>query len=387
MTVTAQSISPPRFVRKTSLQAHERNTNFIMLDNEIMAAITSEVADRVTPLMSKIYLRLRTAPRETFEREGVLRFAGEERKGKWVTAWEQLRQYLRVSSETANKALSWMHNEGIIGYSAYKNGVGIRIFLNRAASSIGFRPVGGDQKILRFPRTSVGVSRASESETPFKVKDSENNLDKDNKSLAPKDGAETKSVSKKSSYSPLHTEDQLRLRIRHEGREVATAARHPDAISLEEIIALLRSELEPCVKGAAQAASRTAAQEMARTREWFETKALPKAVRVAQHEVYDLLRKQGALDERTKRARADLEVGRLTSDSAPVVVKPLSPTEILETAETCVALLEAQGKPIEMTLTEISSEGGGWVLPEDAPKVRKGVYALLSAQKERSEVL
>ncbi len=66
MTATAQSTLTPRFVRKTSLQAHERNTNFTMLDNEITAAITSPEADRVTPLMSKVYLRLKTTPREFF---------------------------------------------------------------------------------------------------------------------------------------------------------------------------------------------------------------------------------------------------------------------------------------------------------------------------------
>jgi len=50
--------------------------------------------------------------------------------------------------------------------------------------------------------------------------------------------------------------------------------------------------------------------------------------------------------------------------------RPLTPGEVRETAEVCVALLETQGKSIEVTLSELSSEGGGWLLPEDAPKVR-----------------
>jgi hypothetical protein len=154
---------------------------------------------------------------------------------------------------------------------------------------------------------------------------------------------------------------------------------------VDEIVERLKTELEPCVKAAAtQAATQTTAREMARTREWFETKALPKAVRVAQHETYDLFRKHGSVDERTRRARADLEVGRANSESytSPVAHK-LSPEEIRETAEICVALLETQGKSVDMTLSEISSEGGGWLLPEDAPRVREAAQALLNERSER----
>jgi hypothetical protein len=34
-------------------------------------------------------------------------------------------------------------------------------------------------------------------------------------------------------------------------------------------------------------------------------------------------------------------------------------------------MLETQGKSIEVTLSEISAEGGGWLLPGDAPLVRE----------------
>ena len=61
----------------------------------------------------------------------------------------------------------------------------------------------------------------------------------------------------------------------------------------------------------------------------------------------------------------------------------LTPEEIRETAETCVALLETQGKSIDVTLSEISSEGGGWLLPEDAPRVREAALVLLSERSER----
>jgi hypothetical protein len=107
-------------------------------------------------------------------------------------------------------------------------------------------------------------------------------------------------------------------------------------------------------------------------------------VRVAQHETYDLLRKHGIADERSRRVRADLDVGRATSDSyTPAGAHKLTPEEIRETAETCVALLETQGKSIEVTLSEISSEGGGWLLPEDAPRVREVAQDLLRERSER----
>ena len=83
-------------------------------------------------------------------------------------------------------------------------------------------------------------------------------------------------------------------------------------------------------------------------------------------------------------ARGGLEVGRAASDSyTPTASHKLTPEEIRETAETCVALLEAQGKSIDVTLSEISSEGGGWLLPEDAPRVREEAQALLRERGER----
>ncbi|MDQ3257679.1 MAG: hypothetical protein M3R15_27970, partial [Acidobacteriota bacterium] len=62
---------------------------------------------------------------------------------------------------------------------------------------------------------------------------------------------------------------------------------------------------------------------------------------------------------------------------------PLSEQEINETAETCLALLEAQGKSIDVTLSEISSEAGGWLLSEDVPRVCEAAQALLLKRSER----
>src|ERR671912_564142 len=150
----AQPYLSSRFVRKTQLAANEYHKNFYKLDGDIIAAITSAEADRVTPLMSKIYLRLVNAPSEYWEREGVLRFEAQCREGKQVKAWDVLCEALGVASATANKAITWLHDSGIIGYFAGKNGVGIRIFLNRAAASIGVRASSAGQKILHFAPAS-----------------------------------------------------------------------------------------------------------------------------------------------------------------------------------------------------------------------------------------
>src|SRR5205085_7269420 len=156
-----QATPAPRFVRRTRLATHEYRKNFRQLDEEIIAAVTSPAADRVTPLMSKIYLRLINAPAQQYEREGVLRFERELREGQHVKAWSALCELLGVASATANKALAWLHEQGIIGYYAGKNGVGIRIFLNRAVSSIGVRADAVGKKILPFAPASSLAAPAS----------------------------------------------------------------------------------------------------------------------------------------------------------------------------------------------------------------------------------
>src|ERR1051325_7657214 len=165
--MSARLISPHRFIRKTQLSANEYRKNFHQIDKEIIETITSSEADGITPLMSKIYLRLINAPATYWERDGVLRFEAEVREGKRLKAWSVLCDLLKVSSATANKAITWMHKEGVIGYFSGKNGVGLRIFFNRAASSIGTLPAHQDKKLLDFPRASSRNAHASSNETAF----------------------------------------------------------------------------------------------------------------------------------------------------------------------------------------------------------------------------
>jgi hypothetical protein len=374
--MTVQPLPVPRFVRKTQLGPGEYRKNFRQLDGDVITAVTSPEADCVTPLMSKVYLRLVHAPAQYWERDGVLRFEAELRGDRHVTAWAALCEAVGVASATARKALRWMHEEGIIGYFSGKNGVGVRIFLNRAASSIGAR---GGQKILEFPRASTHESRASRVEAAFS--DSFAGLevsDADRNPRAPKNGAgRTAEVKPAPDPHPICP----RLPPQDVGSENGPAPRTALRVEVpvEEIVSRLRRELEPSLR---LAASQAAAREHERTREWLESRGLPKAARVAQHEAYNVLRSHGLISTAAGRARAGLEVGR-NGDARATAARPLTPEEVAEAAETCVALFEAQGKSVDVTLSEISSEDGGWLLPEDAPRVREAAESLLCERAER----
>jgi hypothetical protein len=384
--MNAQSLPTARFIRKTQLGAGEYRKNFHQIDQDIIAAITSPEADAVTPLISKIYLRLVNAPAQYWERTGVLRFEAEVRENRQVKAWLVFCEVAGVASATAHKALTWLHEQGIIGYFSGKNGVGLRIFLNRASTSIGTRTASGNKKILQFGRASSVVRPASTDETAFNdsyaVKEIQ---DTDLSSAAPENGADTMPFNKLTSTPPApDTRTAIRSAVEpHEVTVESTGAQH---IDLGEIIARLKSELEPGLRSvAAQVAAQATRSEIERTRTWFETKALPKAVRVAQSECYGLLKKLGSLDEKSQRLRAGLDVGRHVTSEVVETARPRTPREISETAEVCLALLETQGQSIEITLSEISAdEGGGWLLPEDAPRVRAAAELMLAERERRN---
>jgi hypothetical protein len=364
-----------RFVRRTTLREDEYRTNFRQVDRDAIELLKSAEARQVTKLMAAFYLTLIDAPPEYWEREGVLRFAGEDGEGGPTTAWRQLVGLLGCGNTTAKKAVDWMHAQGIIGYYAGKNGAGIRIFINRAVASIGRR---GGQKNLRLVRAPAQGSHTPAAGTPFSDSYAVSEvLETDLNPRAPKNGAETKPVGKTSSAPTPQPTHVTRTSHSREESEQSTTQLVASTVSVEEIVERLRSEIEPRLReAAAHAASQSASREMERTRQWFETKALPKAVRVAQHETYDLLRKHGGVEYRRGQGSVGLEVGRGAKDYTAAAARPLTAEEIRETAEGCVALLETQGKSIDVTLSEISSEGGGWLLPEDAPRVREAAREL-----------
>ncbi len=364
----------PRFVRRTQLGAQEYRTNFRQLDCEVIRALISDEATRVTSQMSKIYLCLINAPVELWERDGVLRLTGCEREGKWQTAWEQLVELAGVASATARKALVWMSEQAIIGYYAGKNGVGIRIFINRAASSIARKPEGG-QKILRLVQASSSTPRTSQNEAAFNDSFAVlETLDTDINSRAPKNGADSKTVDKISSDPTPHTSANRLSGV----RSCNTTEHMPGALTVDEIVTRLRTELEPAMQTAARNA---AAREHERTREWLENRGLPKAARVAQHEAYNVLRKYGVISDSARSARAHAEVGR--SHYIPPEPHPLTADEIVDLAGACVAMFETKGQSIDVTLSEMSVEAGGYLLPNDAPRVRDHANALLSASNSR----
>lgn len=373
--MTLQAVSMSRFVRKTQLAPNEYRKNFQQIDREILSAISSAEADQVTPLMSKIYLRLVNAPDKYWEREGVLRLEAEVRDEKMVKAWSVLCELVGVASATASKALRWMHEQGIIGYFSGKNGVGLRIFLNRAASSIGVRQGQASKKILAFTPASSDAAPASVNEPAFNdsyaVRES---LDTDINPRAPKNGADTKRVDKTfSDLTPPVTDNRSSNAVPNN-----SLRREPESFSLENVITRLRAELEPAMHSAARQA---AAREHERTREWLENHGLPKAARVAQHEAYNVLRKYGLISESPRTSRTHADVGR--NDYVPRAPDPLTHDEIADLAGGCVALLETRGQSIDCTLAEMSTEAGGFLLPEDACRVRDEANALLSANNGR----
>jgi hypothetical protein len=377
--MSLQTLTAPRFVRRTSLAPGEYRKNFRQIDADVITAVTSPEADRVTPLMSKVYLRLVHAPAQYWERDGVLRFEAELRGDSHMTAWAALCEAVGVASATARKALRWMHEQGVIGYFAGKNGAGIRIFLNRASSSIGVKRGLAGEKILAFPRTSSGENPASSDEAAFSDSFADLEVsDIDRNPRAPKNGAgRTEVIKTAPDPRPIYP----RLPPQEVGSENESAPRTALRIEVPvgEIVSRLRRELEPSLRSAA---SQAAAREHERTREWLESRGLPKAARVAQHEAYNVLRSHGLISAPAGRARAGLEVGR-SGDARVMTARPLTPEEVVEAAETCVALFEAQGKSVDVTLSEISSEGGGWLLPADAPQVREAAQALMRERAER----
>jgi hypothetical protein len=102
---------------------------------------------------------------------------------------------------------------------------------------------------------------------------------------------------------------------------------------------------------------------------------------VAQHEAYNVLRKYGVISDSARSSRAQAEVGR--SDYVPPEPSPLTNDEVADLAGACIALFETREQSIELTLSEMSAEAGGFLLPEDAGRVRDHANALLSASNSR----
>jgi hypothetical protein len=265
-----------------------------------------------------------------------------------------------------------MHEQGLIGYFAGRNGVGLRIFFNRAASSIGVRPGQSREQILAFPPASSGAARASTNEAAFNdsfaVREM---LDTDLNPVAPKDGA---AGTPSAVRSPADPTPQTALTQPPRVPVKAVLPQPPHLVAMQEVVSRLRAELEPALHAAARQA---AAREHERTRQWFEHKGLPRAARVAQHEAFNVLRQYGLVSAPARPSRAHANVGR--GSYVPPAPRPLSEAEAGDLAQACVAMLETQGRSIEATLCEMSAEAGGFLLPPDVCRVREKANSLVSA--------
>jgi hypothetical protein len=292
LTVNSATALAANFVRRTALAEDEYRVNFKQIDCDVLDALASDEACAVTPSISRIYIRLIRSPLMYWEREGVLHFVGEEREGKALTAWEQMREMIGVSNSTLSKALAWMHEAGVIGYDARKNGVGIRIFFNRAASSIRRR---AGQKNLRLVPAPSDSAPAPENRAAFK----ERKVEEDLESVVPPAQAREKrqpdrgipprpvALVSEPSHSPnLHP--------------LSAPPAKQDRLNVDALILRIVAELRPEISAAVR-------RESDGTREWLLNHGLPKATRVAQRETYDLLRSYGVI---VKKAVHSGDVGR-----------------------------------------------------------------------------
>jgi hypothetical protein len=310
--MTQATLKTP-FVRRTYLEADEYQADFTQIDNEVLRVLKSPEARGVTNLMSHIYISLKTAPAEFWERQGVLRFGAEERGGERLTAWQRLCELCDVASATLNRALKWMHERGIIGYSASGNGFGIRIFLNRAARSIRKLP---SQKNLRLVPTSFGASPTSKNEVAFKD-DLSKSVQEVSHPHAP-GGARR---------SPAPVEQQ-------------PVEQPPPAPSAWEVAALVRSEVADQVR-----------REVADLREWLNRYGLAKQARVALSETFRLLRSSGLVPQR--RGDGGLSVGAAT----PAEPRPPESRDWQQAARNLAEVAQVHGVTLDAELAGYVARG------------------------------
>jgi hypothetical protein len=439
--MTLQALATPTFIRKTTLAANEYRKNFRQLDCAAIAVVTSPAAKKVTGLMSHIYLNLVNAPVEWWEREGVLHFTGEVQGETVITAWENLIKTTGVADKTLSKAVKWLHMQGVIGYFAAKNGVGIRIFLNRAANSIGTRPdqvaprneaetpflparinQTGGQKILSFPAIANGTARTSLNEAGFRS--NLENLESEDKNPAHEavtsewgnapsapDAGESQSenfIPQRPDVHPLtpvqvggdtstavsENEDEVVLK-EAKANNLGTLGEQIQALqtTIAQLGESLREELQTAaqyarqgalnaarikqeaVAEAGQAARRTVAEalhnEAERNRNWWENKALPKAIRVAQRECYDLLRKEGGLTDQAGKLQAALQVGRQEKQEpgGPPPTNSQTAEEIRLLAEICATLHQTQGQSLTKLAGQLCATDGSPIGPADSRRI------------------
>jgi hypothetical protein len=287
---TAVAPFPSLFVRRTTLSKNEYRVNFKQIDNDVIKALVSAEARKVTPQISTIYLSLLAAPQHCWERDGVIHFVGEDRQEGHFTAWDQMREIAGVANSTLSKALDWMHKAGVIGYDARANGAGIRIFFNRALESIRSKP---PEKILPFVPTPSAKAPTPTNGIGFKESSSETIREITLRAVAREkvSGIGHPAAAAGSSTAAIPT-------------PIPQAAfKNPladDIALIAKLTKQLAADLYPEITSAIR-------RQTDETKEWFLNHAVPKATRVAQRETYNLLRAHGVI---SKKNNSSVSVGR-----------------------------------------------------------------------------
>lgn len=250
--------------------------NFTMIDNAVMDLLTSSEAEAICSKMFLIYARLKRADWKLWERPGVLGVTGDGAH----TAWQLLCDLAGVASATLNKALKWMAEQKVIAYFAKKNGIGIRIYFNVAATSIKPR-----EKNLRLVPASPENAPASFAEAPLSesvafLKNQNSDLvasrDLETPTAIPPESAATSEVTEPTSA----TTDCALLAPTRPPLRLVPPVQAPPAPSIEARLLALESfvrQLDTSLRDLAKHVP---------DRDWLERVGLPKMTRVLFAEFY-----------------------------------------------------------------------------------------------------
>lgn len=275
------------YLPQTVCTPEQYHCNFQMLDRFTIRLLTSPEAKKVTRQMLNIYVLLKDAPWEFWEKPNALRVIGTEQQ----TAWEILCELADVASATLNKALQWMNDKGVIKYWSWKNGIGLRIYFNLAINSVKRRE---PQKNLRLVPTSTQSAPASENEAAlyedFVFRDSQDSeIRADARASEPPPATEPElsalplfaNLAEPSSpttapepAAPVAPRPAASSRLHLVPRIPIPA---PEADELRELVVQAVRATEDTQRAIERLAERVPDQNW---RDWVERSALPKAVRV-----------------------------------------------------------------------------------------------------------
>ena len=146
----------------------------------------------------------------------------------------------------------------------------------------------------------------------------------------------------------------------------------PDPTYVNEIVREVKREIAETVMA-------VCSREVMRTREWLEKAGLPKAVRVAQHETYQVLRSLGIIE---KSSKADHKTKARVGLASPQV--ELSREEVIKLWVDLATTV--RGKPLDEMLTEYVTRSE--MTSEEARSILReaGMMGLLNERIEKPKI-